>query len=347
MNAETLLRTNGAKAGELAETLGGAVEAVAKAIEGTAAPLAEMIEAKAETLAKGVEVRAVPLAEAVGMTVEALAKSVEERGVPLAEAVGGKVEVLADDLEEKLEQARKDVVKGVKEFKFGQREALVLGIGLGVFAAVWIVRKIDRQAAAARLRAAGSRVGDATQGLTSRVGQATQDLSGKASTLAGQAGDRMGQVVQSAGARANDVMQQVRGQDASSIDEAKQRLSSGAAAAEQAASSTPANGQDAGSGLDKDTRAAIAEAVDGVEQAQEATLEQARELGLSDGMKVVGFDGTDIGRVQEVREDVFVLDRPKGSDLLVPLTEVARIEGTVAYLRIDADRLVKMGWENA
>jgi hypothetical protein len=66
MNAQTLFRGNGVKAGEFAETLGGAAGAAAKAIEATAAPLAEMIEGTAEALAKNVEARAVPLADAVG-----------------------------------------------------------------------------------------------------------------------------------------------------------------------------------------------------------------------------------------------------------------------------------------
>ncbi len=135
-------------------------------------------------------------------------------------------------------------------------------------------------------------------------------------------------------------MQQIKGQGTNGVDEAKQRLSGPSA-------SEATRLEDFASDLDKDTRAAINEAIEEVEAVQEEALEEARDLGLSNGMKVVGFEGTDIGRVQEVREDVFVLDRPKGADLLVPLTEVARIEGTVAYLRIEADRLTKMGWQKA
>lgn len=357
MNAQAVLRSNGAKAGELvgalSDTLSEAAETVAKTIGATAAPMAEMTKIKAETLAKSVEMRAGPVAEAVGATVETLAKTVEQRAGPMAQAVGEKADALTDDLEEKLEQARKDIAEGVRNFKFGRREGLILGVTLGVFATVWLIRKIDRQAAAARLRAAGSRVGEATQGLTEKAG-----------TYTGLAGERVGQVVQNLGARAGSVVEQVRGQGDQTVEDVKQRLSGETPfTGEVTISQTPKaedNGNDlnqearqkpapeeAGSGLDEDTRAAIDAAVGQLEQVQEEAQEQARELGLSNGMKVVAFDGTDIGRVQEVREDVFVLDRPKGSDLLVPLTEVARIEGTVAYLRIDTGQVTKMGWEKA
>jgi hypothetical protein len=336
MDAQTLLRTNGIKPGELAEAFGGAAGAVAKAIEETAGPLAELIETRAGMLAKSVEGRATPLAEAVGTTMEALAKTVETRAVPLAEAVGGKMDVLADDLGTKLEQARKGVAASAKDFRFGRREGLILGATVGVFAAVWLIRKMDREAAAARLRAAGTRVGEATQTVTARAG-----------ALAGQAGERAGQVVQSVSVRAADAVQRVRGQGEQGVEEARLRLSEGTGTSGDNGADGANKREDFAAGLDKETRAAIEEAVGEVEQVEAEAREQARELGLSNGMKVVAFDGTDIGRVQEVREDVFVLDRPKGSDLLVPLTEVARIEGTVAYLRIDVGQVTKMGWEKA
>lgn len=68
---------------------------------------------------------------------------------------------------------------------------------------------------------------------------------------------------------------------------------------------------------------------------------------ISNGMKVVGFDGVDVGRVQEVEDEYFILDRPKGSDLRVPKDALARVEGTVAYLRVAANRVVQQGWESA
>lgn len=312
--AGELMEAVGGAAGGLVEAVGEAAATVAKAIGETAAPLAGMIETGAETLAAKME------------------SAVD----PVAKSAGGKVDAFSEDLEVKLKKARKDLAANAKGFRFGQREGLILGIALGVFATVWLIRKIDRQAAASRLQAAGSRVGEATQGLTSKAG-----------TLAGQAGDRVGQVVQGIGTRTGDVVQQIRDQASQTVEGAKQRFSDSSGPMQEVTISQALEPESTASGLDSETRAAIAEVADEVEQVQEEAEEQARELGLSEGMKVVAFDGTDIGRVQEVREDVFVLNRPKGSDLLVPLTEVARIEGTVAYLRIEAGRVVKMGWENA
>ncbi len=397
MDARSMLKDNGAKASELVvavgDALSGAAGAVAKAIEAAAGPIAEMIEEKTEALTRTVEERATPLAGAlaeragaVGTTVDALARTVEEKAVPLAGvvtksagAVAKSAGALSEDLEEKFEKAREDVTKSVKGFKFGTREGVILGMVLGIFAAVWFIRRMDRQAARERLRAAsarmgertqalGGRVGEATQGLTSRVGPAAQDLTSrvsevthtltdKAGSLASQAGEKVGQVAQNVSSRAGEVLQQVRGQADQEVEDAKLRLSDPTSPVREVVISESPRREETGvaelrealadSDLDKETQAAISEAAKEVQRVQDEALEQARNLGLSNGMKVVAFDGTDIGRVQEVREDMFVLDRPRGADLLVPLTEVARIEGTVAYLRIEVGQVAKMGWEKA
>jgi hypothetical protein len=327
MDAQSFLRINGARAGELVEALGGAAGNMAKAIEATVGPLAEMIEGKATTLAKGVEERAAPLA-----------KSVEQRAAPLAEAVETTVETVAEDLEGKLESAAKGVVAGVKNFKFGTREGLILGAAVGIFAAIWLIRKIDREEAAERLRTAGARVSEKAQDLTSKASALTD----KASAVRGAANERVGHV-----------MAQIRGQTNGTVEDAKLRLSDPTSPVREVeikpSSKEEPAAQEApiATGLDEETQAAINDAAEEVERVEAEVREEASKLGLSNGMKIVAFDGTDIGRVQEVREEVFVLDRPKGPDLLVPLTEVARIEGTVAYLRIDVGQVPKMGWENA
>jgi ElaB/YqjD/DUF883 family membrane-anchored ribosome-binding protein len=66
---------------------------------------------------------------------------------------------------------------------------------------------------------------------------------------------------------------------------------------------------------------------------------------VSIGMKVVAFDGTDIGRIKDVREDGFVLSRPRGGDLLAPLDSVYKVEDTLVYLRIKANQVARQGWE--
>lgn len=66
---------------------------------------------------------------------------------------------------------------------------------------------------------------------------------------------------------------------------------------------------------------------------------------LSEGMKVVDFEGVDIGRVKVVEDDTFILSRPKGDDLRVPKDAGLRVEGTLLYLRTDANQVHRQGWE--
>lgn len=169
----------------------------------------------------------------------------------------------------------------------------------------------------------------------------------------------MGQVVQTVGARAGEMLQQVRGGQADEADpthqafeDVKKRLSDATAHAREVVISDSREAKEpvavlAESGLNQETQEAINNAIQEAQRAHDETLVAARNLGLSNGMKVVAFDGAEIGRVQEVREDVFVLNRPRGADLLVPLTEIARIEGTVAHLRIEIGQVAKIGWETA
>lgn len=325
MNAQTLLKANEARLEALEEK----AEAVVKAIEASAGPMAEMLEGRAT----------------------ALAKSIGETAGPLAEALGAKAEEIAELIEEKVEQAAEEVKRSLpKEIKFGAREALFLGLGLGLVGVVWVSRRIDREVAKQRLRTAGSRVGETTRVIGSRVGETAQGLGGRVGELAGPAGERLSQVVSTVKERASEVVQQVREQSEHSADVAVEHFSDVSERAREAASRLTVSSDEPGAGLSSETRAAIddvvTEAEQVVEQATEQATEQAGAVKVSNGMKVVDLDGVDIGRVQEVREDVFVLNRPKGSDLLVPLDEVARIEGTIVYLRVEADRVMKMGWRS-
>ena len=65
---------------------------------------------------------------------------------------------------------------------------------------------------------------------------------------------------------------------------------------------------------------------------------------VSTGMKVVGLDGVDLGRVKTLQDDRFVMNRQKGPDLVVPLDSCMEVEGTVVRLRIRANRLNSQGW---
>jgi hypothetical protein len=301
MNAQVMIKDNTARAVE-----------VAKAVEATAGALAEALEKKSELLADALEKQA----DAIG-----------SKTAPIAKAV----EVKADALGETLEKARDEAMASLKGFKLGQREAILLGVAVGALAVAVVVRRMDRRAAAERLRAAGTRAGESAQKIGAKVSPAVAALGSKAGELAGQVKEQL----RPSNGRHGDEGQapeyslptpSVEG----ALDEARQRLSAEANAA----------ASDAG--------AVNPEAAAGEAATSEVGQPAAKgEIKVSDGMKVVAFDGTDIGRVQEVREEVFVLDRPRGADLLVPMDQVARIEGTVVYLRVETGQVSKMGWEKA
>jgi hypothetical protein len=330
MNTQVLLKENAAKADE-----------VARAVKATASALAETLEKKTGLVAEVIERQSDALVGAVGA-----------KAGPLAKAVEVKADVLGEALEEKLELARKEALTTLKEFKFGQREALLLGVAVGVVAVVVISRRIDKQRAAERLRAAGSRAGESVRQIGAKVSESAQDLGAKVSpavaNVTSKAGELAGQVKQEVTTRAGELAGQSRPNNGRHEES---ELS------EYALPNLPAAEASQAHDLD-DARQRLAAEADQLPAREEAIDPQALgegeplaaasgELKVSNGMKVVAFDGTDIGRVQEVREEVFVLDRPRGADLLVPTDQVARIEGTVVYLRVDLGQVTKMGWEKA
>ncbi len=68
---------------------------------------------------------------------------------------------------------------------------------------------------------------------------------------------------------------------------------------------------------------------------------------ISTGMKVVGVNGHNVGRVKGVEEDFFVLDRPKAADLAVPFDACMKVEGDVVWLRVEATEVYHQGWQEA
>ncbi len=358
MDAQVFLKENAVKAAEVART-----------VEATAGALAEALEKKTGLIAEVLEKKGGLISEVIEKQGDALAGALGSKAAPIAKAVEVKADALSEVLEEKLGQARKDAMESLKGFKFGQREALLLGVAVGALAVVVIVRRMDRKAAAERLRMAGARAGESAQKIGARMSETAQELGTRVSpavaTLTSKAGEIAGQVKEEVSTRAGGLAGQLKpsngrhGEEAPTeytlptppateeartqdLDEARQRLSaeSGDAtrAAEAALPEPPA--------AEAETAPTEASAS---EEAPAGERDQAGqgEIKVSNGMKVVAFDGTDIGRVQEVREEVFVLDRPRGADLLVPMDQVARIEGTVVYLRIEVGQVTKMGWEKA
>ena len=72
------------------------------------------------------------------------------------------------------------------------------------------------------------------------------------------------------------------------------------------------------------------------------------------GMRVFGSDDLELGRVKEVREHDFLLDRPVQRDVYVPLSAIRQVEINVQRLNLGAEVLLdvtsngldEMGWSH-
>jgi hypothetical protein len=67
---------------------------------------------------------------------------------------------------------------------------------------------------------------------------------------------------------------------------------------------------------------------------------------LSHGMAVVGIDGDEIGRVKEVGQNEFLLDRPMGRDLYVPMRYVQNTLNDRVVLTIPGSQIDKTDWRS-
>lgn len=73
------------------------------------------------------------------------------------------------------------------------------------------------------------------------------------------------------------------------------------------------------------------------------------------GMRVIGVDGEEIGRVKEVRAADFLLDRPMAHDLYVPYQFVMSVpdqgenptKPTEVLLTVSAAHVEDQGWQRA
>ncbi len=62
------------------------------------------------------------------------------------------------------------------------------------------------------------------------------------------------------------------------------------------------------------------------------------------GMRVVGSDMGNIGRVRDVREDDFLVDIPMHRDLYVPFSAIRSADVDLVVLNIPGDRIYDMNW---
>src|SRR5579859_1354145 len=80
---------------------------------------------------------------------------------------------------------------------------------------------------------------------------------------------------------------------------------------------------------------------------------------IHDGMEVVGIDGESVGKVKEVREHEFLVDRPLARDLWVPFASVLEAgehggtfrrgptQPAEVMLNISAAHVDSQGWKHA
>ncbi len=174
----------------------------------------------------------------------------------------------------------------------------------------------------------------------SEIDAQVSDLAQQASSVAEEAGsqareqvDRIVEQIESGAGNAAAQVEEV-------AEEASMRLGASESLGHEARRREP------GAEQAVDVAELIASVVPGIETEGEAAAASAETWTLSSGMKVVAFDGTDIGRVKDVREDGFVLSRPRGADLLAPLDSVYKVEDTLVYLRIKANQVARQGWES-
>lgn len=61
-------------------------------------------------------------------------------------------------------------------------------------------------------------------------------------------------------------------------------------------------------------------------------------------MDVIGSDGNDVGRVKEVRDNDFLVDRAMQRDIYIPYSAIQSIHGERIMLNIPAGQVDAMGW---
>jgi hypothetical protein len=62
------------------------------------------------------------------------------------------------------------------------------------------------------------------------------------------------------------------------------------------------------------------------------------------GMHVVGTDGKEVGKVKEVRDKDFLIDRPMRRDVYAPLDAIQNVTDDTVTLNVSSDRVDNMNW---
>ncbi len=61
-------------------------------------------------------------------------------------------------------------------------------------------------------------------------------------------------------------------------------------------------------------------------------------------MHVVGTDGKEVGKVKEVRDKDFLIDRPMRRDVYAPLDAIQNVTDDTVTLNVSSDQVDNMNW---
>ena len=62
------------------------------------------------------------------------------------------------------------------------------------------------------------------------------------------------------------------------------------------------------------------------------------------GMHVAGTDGKEVGKVKEVRDKDFLIDRPMRRDVYAPLDAIQNVTDDTVTLNVSSDQVDNMNW---
>jgi hypothetical protein len=349
--ASKRLKDVGVKVGKTVEGIG---TTAGKTMEGLSATAGKTVEGLSTTVGKTVEGLGATAGKTAGALGEAVEKTVETTIGKTKDMTVGKVDELKTNRRRAKLARRRQKIRKQRMDRIGT----YFGFGLVIALLYWWETRRDKSMkemadhAAQALRSAQGTVTRTAQQVASRSGDATEALRTAKDAVARTAQEVGSRAGEQASRLVDDVKTRIgadRGMDEEGNGHGRagsESESSGARGTRDATSGPAMTGGSTAGGA-ATTGGATGE-TQGFEGRSEVwapgELRGASGPAISPGMKVVGFDGVDIGRVQEVEEDAFILDRPKGSDLRVPKDAVARVEGTVAYLRVAANRVVQQGW---
>ncbi len=281
--------------------------------------------------------------EVVGKTAQTLGARVSETAPELVSRVGQTVGQTAQVVGERLEQARERLGAKADEAAVARFE-----IDAQVSDLAQQAGSVAQEAASQAREQVDRIVEQIETGAGDKVDQ-VQEVAAEARAVAGETGEaareQVERIVEQIETGTNDASGQVETVAKDAAEEVSTRLGASESLGHEARRREP------GAEQAVDVAEIIAEIVPGIENDGERGLISVdapitEVPALSGGMKVVAVDGTDIGRVKDVREDGFVLSRPRGADLLAPLDSVYKVEDTLVYLRIKANQVARQGWES-